>query len=110
MAFSTLGSTEHRRLRLGPRSRAASGRGEDLDMFCRLLRAGWAVCISPSICQPRQCEAQWRAAPAFLLYGYGVGSRGAGGKYWRLERRLGLTWRRGAGPAAAEPCGPLSPC
>lgn len=78
--------------RLGPGTRAAAA--EDLDLFDRLLAAGYRGRYEPAA---RAVHEQWRSRPALLRldFGYGVG---AGVRLARLARRD----RRRAAALAAE--------
>jgi glycosyltransferase involved in cell wall biosynthesis len=62
---------------------------EDLDMFCRLLRAGWSAVHQPDAIVGH-ANVRRDAEHRRLLYGYGLGLGAMVAKYWRLERRLGL--------------------
>lgn len=62
---------------------------EDLDMFCRLLRAGWVAVHQPDAVVGH-ANVRRDAEHRRLLYGYGMGLGALVAKYYRLERRLGL--------------------
>ncbi len=62
---------------------------EDLDMFCRFLRAGWLVAYEPAA-YVRHLNQRLNAEHAELLRGYGLGLGAMAAKFCRVDRVLGV--------------------